>query len=464
MSLITSEFNYQRKSHRVDIPLLVEILGKSYPTKDWSMTGVGVDNVEAWLKPEQVIQAKLVLPMTDSVLALNVELQFKSTRGSVSGFEFHELSTKNRRVLRHYIELAIEGKLDNVEDLISVITAPSINSPIEDALNLSDLESEGLFESFRTRSYVSIMVGVVFLAVIVVLVFYNTVYRINATGLISGNIERITANSFGVVKTIFVKHNTYVEAGTKLFSIEDPGIDIEIENITQSLKRNEVQLRLLHDQEEAHGHSLIEALKQKLDKKQVELSNAKQLFKRHIITIKDYSYVENRFQQAQLTYQRALIDMKLSGTELNRQIKELEQKFSELTLKKELLMQREIHQTIIAPVRGKIFHIEHPAGSYVEASSIMMLLERDTPPNVLLKLRSDDALKIKIGMSASIYVPATDSKHEATVVAVGYSSVNTQATITQEASLNETLVRLEFVEQDIRLPANTRVRVWIKTL
>ncbi|NOZ11743.1 MAG: hypothetical protein GXP09_11990 [Gammaproteobacteria bacterium] len=464
MSLLTSEFNYQRKSHRVDIPLLVEIQGKSYPTKDWSMTGVGVDNVETWLKPEQVIQAKLVLPMTDSVLALNVELQFKSKRGTVSGFEFRELSTKNRRVLRHYIELAIEGKLDNVEDLISVITAPSVSSPIEEALNLSDLESEGLFESFRTRSYVSIGVGIVFLFVVVLLLFYNTVYRIYATGLISGNIERITANSVGVVKTLFVKQNTYIEAGTKLFTVEDPGIDIEVANIIKSLQRNETQLRLLHEQEEAHGHALIETLRQKLGKKKIELSNAQQLFKRRIITIKDYSYVENQYQQAQLIYQRALVDMKLSGTELKRQIKELEQEISTLTLRKELLLQRKIQQTIAAPVRGKIFHIEHPVGSYVEASDIMVLLERDAPPNVLLKLRSDDALKIKIGMSASIYVPATDSEHEAIVAAVGYSSVNTQATITQEASLNETLVRLEFVEQNVRLPANTRVKVWIKTL
>lgn len=464
MSLITSEFNYQRKSHRVDIPLLVEIQGKSYQTKDWSLTGVGVDGVEIWLKSEQVVQAKLVLPMTDSVLVLNVELQFKNKRGTVSGFEFLGLSAKNKRVLRHYIELAIEGKLDNVEDLVSVITAPSISSPIEEALNLSDLESEGLFETFRARSYMSIVVGVIFLAIVVVLLFYNTVYRIHATGLISGNIERVTANSVGVVRTLYVKPNTYIEAGAKLFTIDNPGIDIEIANLTKSLQRNEMQLRLLRDQEEAHGHSLIQTLKQKVDKKRSELANAQQLFKRRIITIKDYSYVENQYQQAQLTYQRALIDMKLSGTELNRQIKELEQEISELTLRKDLLLQRETQQTITAPLRGKIFHIEHPVGSYVEASDVMVLLERDTPPNVLLKLRSDDALKIKIGMSASIYVPSTDSEHEAIVAAVGYSSVNTQTTITQEASLNETLVRLEFVEHDIRLPANTRVKVWIKTL
>ena len=52
----------------------------------------------------------------------------------------------------------------------------------------------------------------------------------------------------------------------------------------------------------------------------------------------------------------------------------------------------------------------------------------------------------------------------ARVAAVGYSSVNGQATVSQEASLNETIIRLDFVDDDIRLPANTRVKVWIRTL
>ena len=98
----------------------------------------------------------------------------------------------------------------------------------------------------------------------------------------------------------------------------------------------------------------------------------------------------------------------------------------------------------------------------IDPNDVMVLIEKNSPPNVLLKLLTEDALKIKIGMEASVYAPTTDTEYDAKVVAVGYSSVNSQATVTQEASLNETIVRLEFVDKHVRLPANTRVQVWIR--
>lgn len=462
MSAAVSELNYLRKAHRVTLPMVVEIDGKNYKAKDWSIAGIGIEGLDIDLELNQVISARCILPMVDSSVALKVQLQVKSRRKYVTGFEFHDIKHNQRRVLRHYIESAIQGKLDNVEDLISVVTTPDIGSPIEDALNLTELESESLLSRFKAKSYFSIGFGIAFLIAVMFVVFYNTVYRIHATGVVSGNIERVTANSTGVVKEVMVKRNSYIDAGTSLFAIEDPNINIELERIGNSVLNIDNQIRALISKSELGFNGLIDSLQQKLAKKELEYKNASELFNQRIISIKDYSFIENQFHQAAVNYQRALEDFEQRRTNTAVEVDQLEREKKALIIQSDALLSRQALQTVRTPVKGKVFHIEHAVGEYVSPNDVMVLIEKNSPPNVLLKLLTEDALKIKIGMEASVYAPTTDTEYDAKVVAVGYSSVNSQATVTQEASLNETIVRLEFVDKHVRLPANTRVQVWIR--
>jgi hypothetical protein len=50
------------------------------------------------------------------------------------------------------------------------------------------------------------------------------------------------------------------------------------------------------------------------------------------------------------------------------------------------------------------------------------------------------------------------------VSAIGLAAVNAAAPVTLEGGLNETLVKLEFEDKGVRLPANTRVSVWVRSL
>lgn len=463
MSAAVSELNYLRKAHRVDLPLVIEIDGKNYKAADWSIAGVGVEGLDMDLEVDQVISARCVLPMPDSFIALKVQLQMKNRRKDVTGFEFYNITQRQKRVLRHYIESAIQGKIDNIEDLISVVTTPGLASPIEDALNLTELEAESLFKRFKAKSYVSIGLGIAFVITVMFVLFYNTVYRIHATGLISGNIERITANSNGIVKQVLIGRNAYIDAGTPLFTVEDPNIAIELQNVQKSLDSIDDQIRSLNTKTERRVSGLVDSLRLKLKKKEQEYENARELFDKRIISIKDYSFVENQYHQAAVNYQRAMEEAQESRSSVTAEFDLLEREKLALLIQQDTLLSRQAQQTVATPVKGKVFHVEHAVGEYVTPNDIMVLIEKNISPNVLLKLLTEDALKIRIGMDAAVYVPATDTEYSAKVIAVGYSSVNSQATVTQEASLNETLVRLEFVDKSVRLPANTRVKVWIRT-
>src|SRR5689334_17185826 len=103
--MISREANLPRKAMRVAIPLFVEIDGKTYAARDWSTTGIGLGDLAAAPRAGEVLQARLSFPMLESTLLIPVQLVYRSTHDGVHGFEFHDLSPRNRRILRHYIEL-----------------------------------------------------------------------------------------------------------------------------------------------------------------------------------------------------------------------------------------------------------------------------------------------------------------------------------------------------------------------
>jgi multidrug resistance efflux pump len=135
----------------------------------------------------------------------------------------------------------------------------------------------------------------------------------------------------------------------------------------------------------------------------------------------------------------------------------------ELAAKKVLLARQEAERVVRAPVRGKVYHVDRQPGEFVSAQDPVVLLEADVTPSVFLRVPNDDALKLKLGMPAQIYVPYQDRKYEATVAAVGLSAATASAAaINQEVGQNETLVKLDFDDKKVRLPVNARVNVWIR--
>ncbi len=464
MSLISNEYNYKRKSHRVDLPLLVEIGGKQYAVVDWSLGGVGIEDfsIDSVEDPEK-IAAHIILPMPDSVVSLRVLLGFVSQHGNKTGLKFIDLSPKHRRVLRHYIELSIEGKLENLEDLVAIVSSPQVATPIQEALNLSDLEEESLVRKFRQRSYLSIILAILFFAGSAGIIFYNTVYRISTTGLISGTIRTISMGCTGTIKEIYVASGDVVKEGQKLFTVEDS------QSCTiAALKSNDItdiqdKLDFINSHLIPETPPLVNELRQDYEENLRIFQEAELLFREGAITRKDLHLAKSYTLRSKVAYERLATS--------HRERYERQQAEIQTLMKKRERLERELlEQSVktplcsgVSPVDGTVFKLEKGVGDYVNANDTMGLLNMDTTPNIVIKLRSADALKIEIGMAASIYAPSLKTKYEARVAAIGYSAISGISSLTLEASLNETLIKLEFVDPAVRFPVNSRVGVWIKT-
>lgn len=458
--MISREANLPRKAMRVAIPLFVEIDGRTHPARDWSTSGVGLADLESTPADGQVIDAKLSFPMLESTLLIPVQLVYRSTHDGVHGFEFHDLSPRNRRILRHYIELSLDGKLGDVEDIVAVSALPAHGAPLQPPLTLGSAPMG--HRPHRGRLLGSMLAGIVVIAAAAGIGYYNLTYQLEGTGFVSGSIARVTANHNGQVGRLLVEPGARVEANTPLFAVENPALRNEIEALEQHVAQlGADQARLAGVRRQAES-GLLQALRRDWASRESELANARKLYEGGAITQRDVLMVANQAQDVRTNYLRQVAEgatrmQTLDNSDAMNRLR------LELAAKKVLLARQESERIVRAPVRGKVYHVDRQPGEFVSAQDPVVLLEADVTPSVLLRVPNDDALKLKMGMPAQIYVPFEDKKYAATVTAVGLSATTASAAaLAQEGGADQTLVKLDFQDKKVRLPANARVNVWIR--
>jgi multidrug resistance efflux pump len=465
--MISREANLPRKAMRVAIPLFVEINGTRYPARDWSTSGVGLTDIAKLPAVGEVLQAMVSFPLLESTLVIPVEMTYRGQHDSVCGFEFKDLSPRNRRLLRHYIELSLEGKLGDVEDIVAAAAFPATAAAAQAPLTLGSGPLAGggmpaLQQSPRRGRVVgSVLAGLAVLAAGAGIVWYNLTYQLEGTGFVGGSIARVTANNVGQVGKLLVEAGARVEPGTPLFTIENPTLRNEIEALEQHMAQlvaDQARLTVARRRAEA---GVLSSMQRDWAEREAELANARKLFESGAITQRDVMQVASRVQDLRVNYLRQVAEGATRTQTLDNS-DSIARLRLDLASKKVLLARQEAERTVRAPVRGKVFTIDRQPGEFVTANLPVVLLEADVTPSVFLRVPNDDAVKLKLGMPAQVYVASEDRKYSASVSGVGLSAASAAVPVTQEGGLNETLVKLDFTDKKVRLPANSRVNVWIR--
>jgi len=457
--MISREANLPRKAMRVAIPLHVEIAGRTYAAHDWSTTGVGLTDVEQLPPAGEVLDARLSFPMRDSTLLIPVQLVYRGAHGAVQGFEFHELSPRNRRILRHYIELSLDGKLGEVDDIVAVAALPGAATPVHAPLLLQG--GEGLPRPNRARMAGAVFLGLAVLAAAVGVVWYNLTYQLQGTGFVSGSIARVTANHDGQLVRLLVQPGSRVEPGAALFTVDNPQLRTEVRALEQhiALLVSEQQ-RLARERRSAEA-GLAASLQRDWASRQREVDNARKLYESGVITQRDMLLVSDQAQAMRNDYLRQVADSASRSQSIDAS-DVLSRLQLELAAKKELLARQDEDSVVRAPMKGKVFTVEHVNGEFVAARDPVVLLEADVTPSVLLRLPNEDAVKLRPGMPATVAVPFENKQYRGTISAIGLAAASAAAAVTQEGGLDQTLVKVDFDDRQVRLPANARVNVWIK--
>lgn len=463
MSMLTREFNYMRKSQRVDIPLLVQIGGRVYKTADWSMTGLGVLDCEADIQLGDCLPVKLILPVVGASINIDVQVAFRNKRGKTYGFEFVEISDRHKRVLRHYVELSLEGKLDNIEDLFSDFSAPDIETPIKEALNISEEEQVSLLRKFRSRAFLTMFAGFLLMGYILFTIGYNLVFVYKAVGVVSGNLTKITAGLSGTLQKNYVKVGDDVHVNDILFALDDSALTEELRKNNEQIERqSQILVQLTHAEPDLGPSVLADLLREEFLRKEKDYENASRLFADKTISIKDYQFVENNYRRARIDYLREQEQKEEAKKTFDEKKNLLALKIDVLRAERQRLLQRLESLRIRSPINGVVFAMDYFAGEYLTPNDVVVTLAARQNPFILFKMPSKESGKAQLGMKVAVYSFETDMKYEGVVGSIGYSAIDPRTTLLQEVSLDQTIIRVDLPGDDVDIPLNSRVEVWVR--
>ena len=451
--------NYPRKAHRVNLPLIISVAENHYQAFDWSVSGVGIKNMLPRPALGAQLDVQLTLPLPGAHVSVPARIICRRHSGELNGFEFVELSESTRRILRHYIEHAIEGKLANVDNLVAVAAVPALTAQFPTALQLTDLQRSDLALQLRRRSVLAKWMVVLVAAALAALIFYNTTYRLATTGWVGGTLEPVSANNEGVVSQLFVQPGERVEKNSALFTISNRDDLLRLEVINKSLANLAIGLVEARSEEERFLSDLVEPGEAMLAERSAEYERAKKLYQQGVMALTDYTEIAHQLQSAQLEF---LTEQGRLRTSQASRLAQIEQRRDELLNERNALNQRINSSTVLAQANGTLLRIEAAEGQFVTRTDTVVVIERDVAPQILVILTPRQALMVNTGMPAEIYLPQSKDTYQAVVESLG-AGIADRASPLPGLNQEQILASLRIIDHSVRLPANSRVNVWVRT-
>jgi multidrug resistance efflux pump len=446
--------------------LLVDISGRVYHCSDWSVTGISVLDLKEKWNINELKKVKIILPLKDASLSISIQLKLKNHRDNKFGFEFHELDIKNKRILRHYIEMAVDGRTDTLEDLVGITAGPSIESPIANALNLSEIDEHKLVKKFKIRSLISVFIGAIVSISLLLIASQNYIYQVKAIGNIEGNSSVIYSPFEGIVDNIFINDNDFIQKNDPIIYIKNPNDSAAISELKVQISQLESQIPVANKKVNfiVESHAVLRLLNKREQRLKANLNNAIVLYKEKVITKQDVEVLEeklwlvsmnlekerNRLSENLQSQQRlSNKDRLYANSKINDQINFLKQKLAMLGSDSNFTL----HSKVEGQLLSTLININEP----ISTGDAIAIVRNTSTPYIMVRISNKERLKVKVGQEAKIFIPFYDDYLTANVTSFNSTSIASSFS-------GKTDIKLEFTDQNINIPADTKVDVWIKTI
>jgi len=490
--MITKEANTQRKAHRLQLPIAINIEGKNYEVLDWSTTGVGVKADEKLFAHSigDTLEASLMLPTGESSVLINLQMQLRAKieTKQMCGFEITHIEEKNKRVLRHYATLAIEGNADKIEDLTADLLLTDIESPITEPIALTQEEVQKLRLSFRVRVILYTLTAIFLALFIIVTALYNYTVLYHNYALSTGNVVNYEAPKQGKVTHVFTHVSQKVHKGMSLFEVQDAAelsLLQEKKVAKEALKAQQKSFSDLLDFYKKKIHELQAQKVKKVSNKSDAIEDekllyerAKKLYARRLITFSQLNMAKLRYETAQANMSKLALASENSNASrantlaaqlitLNEKKIQLQEQLERVgfdiqSLNHEIaLLQTSINNGVVQAYSDGVVHsIKVKENAYVEYKDSIMLISDASQPYLLARMKDDDIINIQPKQRVIVYSKNRDRLYKASITAFGYSLTDTQTVINSEISQHEIPVRIDF-DDAIKLDLNERFEVWV---
>ncbi len=230
----------------------------------------------------------------------------------------------------------------------------------------------------------------------------------------------IMSEIMGRIIELPVKEGDFVKKGELLCKIDDRNLKNDVSRLKAELKRQNL---------------VLEQLEIELSQAKKEFERKKKLFDSGIISKDEFEKASNQFNNKRLSVEQQKFYLKQTESNLNNAMENLSK------------------TRIVAPIDGKITSLKKEVGEQViqgtinNPGSIIMVLSDMNKLELEVEVNEVDAVSLKRGMNADIYLDSFEGK----VFKGRVKSISESAEKPQGRDISLFKVKIDFIKKDERL-------------
>ncbi len=471
------EPNYLRKTYRVTLPARVLIENKEYKTIDWSFEGFGIEKT-----PEDRFDREKEYTITFIVPFAGFNISFKARAKPVwqsdnrAGFEFIQLPEEAKLVLKEYIEAYVEGRLKDVEGIVSATDIRTVPPYLDKPL--TEEEKRELDRKFKVRA---LIYGALFLVLLIgfylVVIYSPVVHSVEA--FYGGRMINVISPAKAVIKEIKVSESDRVFVKKILAVLER--IEFErrdsVANVIK-VQKDIANLEAERSKIEAQIEKnllRIKSLRKELKALNEELKVYEEAYAKGYIGKKTLEEINSRIRRLRDelemlkkdTLQKEellrLLNRKLASVRVSTKVSDYSRKRFYETVE---ISPDGSEIRLLSPISGRVLSVYKREGEIVRSGEPILALE-DTGKRgyVIGRFKKKDAIFINVGDEAVVYFPSLGVSVKGTVTAIGKFSMYDESVVSEseEYALEDVPVKVVLEEIPEGAHQGLKAEVAVKT-
>ncbi len=447
----------QRKHYRLSTPFLVNVEGKTYKTKDWSIGGLSLENFHRQINQGDILDLKILVKFQGFNIGFDAKAKAISTSNNKLRLKFVDLSDRSKNILQFFSHSIISGQMVDIEDTIKRIDIP-INLQEEKVDEYKNKRVPFLRLPLKTLFFTIfyLTIGLVLFIYIALVVYSNFVHMKVESAVVSAPIETIVSPFEGVIEKVYVTKDQVLTPREPLISIKDHELEklLELEKSNQQQARADLDLKhknLDAEKGELKIYATIGAekvkelkanLKEWLDRNENvnnQHQRALKLYSKHYISKSELDKVESEHETVMHQVQEAKHQLEaqedavaaiktghyFSFDTVQSKIPQLEAMLEQAT--KNLAASQEridalemqiAERTLKSPFVGQVLDVFKSHGNTVSRGDHLMLVERNETRSIKAYLTQDEIVEVQMGSEVTVYIPSLRKRFAGKVIQI----------------------------------------------
>ncbi len=446
---VTREKPSQRRHHRVDAALRINVNGETYNAMNWGLGGFALHGYkDSSLAIGEQFSCSFCLPFQGFDIRFDLEAEaVRISDDGVLAARFVSLEDRQRELMTYFIEELVRGSMMSIDDTLLRIDSPV--TPVStkpDPSPADEIPKSRWSIKLMAMTSLYLSAGMTLLVYILFTLYANFFSLEVDSGVVTAPIEKIVSTTDGQITKVSITVDEYVPAGNKLITIEDAKVEREIELAKVKIERNrseveqkQQELSIERDKLDDYRYvtiNMIDELTTSIESLEKQKYYAKRDVERFTKLIRD-DYVPHQ----QLDNSKSLlakIDGDLAGKklefkkyrtllkkinagryftgerfegrskELEAEVNQLKEEVALTTRELVALYEHKERLTIQAPTNGRLVEMLKTIGSSTKRGEAIALFEREENRVVEVYLTQDEVIDIRLGNKARVYFPSKD--------------------------------------------------------